>query len=185
MPEEPVWQTFFDVHAALTALGLPSSPDPIAEFGCGYGTFTLPAARRTQGPVYAFDIERELIERLNARSATAGLSQLQAIERDFMEAGTGLDDHSVAHAMAYNILHIEEPLQLLKEALRILRPGGQLSVMHWHPDPTTPRGPPMAIRPRPEQIANWAQKAGFTSARPAALDACCPYHYGLVLQAPS
>ena len=36
---------FFDPEKVLKSLGLNSSAVDVADFGCGYGTFTLPAAR--------------------------------------------------------------------------------------------------------------------------------------------
>jgi ubiquinone/menaquinone biosynthesis C-methylase UbiE len=34
----------------------------VADFGFGYGTFTIPAAKIISGKIYAFDIEPEMIE---------------------------------------------------------------------------------------------------------------------------
>ena len=63
MPEEAYWATFFDPEAALDQLLiLGNSLGHTVEFGCGFGTFTLPAARRTTGLVTAFDIEPEMVK---------------------------------------------------------------------------------------------------------------------------
>lgn len=61
----------------------------------------------------------------------------------------------------FNILHAEKPEELLKGAYHILTPEGKLGVIHWNYDLETTRGPPMAIRPRPEQCIKWAAEAGF------------------------
>ncbi len=62
MPEETHWQTFYDADCIVEKLDCAKGDkDIIAEFGSGYGTFTLPVARRTSGAVYAFDIEPELV----------------------------------------------------------------------------------------------------------------------------
>ena len=53
-----------------------------------------------------------------------------------------------------------------------------LGVMHWNYDPTTPRGPSMDIRPRPEQCAEWALEAGFRLRDPGIID-LPPFHYGM------
>ena len=45
MPEEEVWRQFFDAEAVLRALKLTEKCRDVVEFGCGYGTFTIPAAR--------------------------------------------------------------------------------------------------------------------------------------------
>jgi len=68
MPEEAYRESFYDADCVVEQLECPSGyTDRVVEFGCGYGTFTLPVARRTSGPVFAFDIEPEL-DRLGPRS---------------------------------------------------------------------------------------------------------------------
>jgi hypothetical protein len=63
----------------------------------------------------------------------------------------------------------------------VLAPGGVLAIMHWNYDPSTPRGPSMSIRPRPEQCRAWAVQAGFGPVGPPQID-LPPYHYGLTLE---
>ena len=77
----------------------------------------------------------------------------------------------------------EEPVALMKEALRVLKPNGMLAVIHWNYDPTTPRGPAMDIRPRPEQCIEWGKKAGFRFKEQNRFD-IPPYHYGLLFKKP-
>jgi SAM-dependent methyltransferase len=101
--------------------------------------------------------------------------------RDFVAEGTGLPDASVDCAMLFNILHCEEPEVLLAEAHRVLAQGGLLGIMHWNYDPTTPRGPSMDIRPRPEQCRQWAEQLGLRLHVPDRID-LPPYHYGWVLE---
>jgi len=98
--------------------------------------------------------------------------------RDFAAKGTGLDAGSVDYAMLFNILHAEDPLRLLREANRILAPGGRVAVIHWNYDPKTPRGPPMAIRPRPADCRKWIKEAGFVI-ETEHID-LPPYHYGIL-----
>ena len=45
MPDESMWTDFFDAETVLRKLGLTSSCGDVVDFGCGYGTFTIPAAR--------------------------------------------------------------------------------------------------------------------------------------------
>ncbi len=81
--------------------------------------------------------------------------------------------------MLFNILHLEEPVALLREARRALRPGGRVAVIHWNYDASTPRGPSMDIRPRPEHMRRWLAEVGFQDIRFDSLE-CCPYHSGYV-----
>lgn len=82
--------------------------------------------------------------------------------------------------MIFNLLHLEDPVALLREAYRVLDYGGSLSVIHWRRDIPTPRGPSLSIRPSPQQCRTWMEEAGFRSVRSVDLESCCPYHFGLV-----
>lgn len=181
MPEEEYWASFFDVEGAIDRLfgDEVENGEDVVEFGCGYGTFTFPVARRVSGTVYTFDIEEELVERLGTRAAEEGLSNIVGEVRDFVADGTGLEDGSVGHVMIYNLLHIENPERMIEEAHRILRPGGRLSVMHWRSDIDTPRGPSLEIRPNAEQCIAWMEAGGFGEVREVGLEGCCEYHFGV------
>jgi len=181
MPDEAVWDSFFDPTAGLSALGLTAACGDVVEFGCGYGTFTIPAARVISGTVYAIDIEPEMVQATRAKTVSDGLANVQLHLQDFVTEGTGLPDGSVDYAMLFNILHTKHPIGLLAEAYRVLVPGGKVGIIHWNYDTSTPRGPSMDIRPRPEQCQAWAKAVGFNPLRPGAID-LPPYHYGVVLQ---
>ena len=45
MPPEEMWSKFFDPITVLKNLGLAANCRDVLEFGCGYGTFTIPAAQ--------------------------------------------------------------------------------------------------------------------------------------------
>ena len=178
MPERNMWEKFFNPNKILSTLGLDSQINDVAEFGCGYGTFTVPAAKIIKGKIYALDVEPEMIRLTVEEAKKQGLINVVAIQRDFMAVGSGLKDASVDYVMLFNILHLENPAVLLSEARRILRKSGKLGIIHWNYDPMTPRGPSMDIRPKPEDCIKWAENAGLNGAIRYDLK---PYHYGIVL----
>ena len=181
MPEEAYWASFFDAEAVIDRLfGSEGLTGDVVEFGCGYGTFTLPAAQRTKGLVTALDIEPQMVACLQQKAADQAVFNIRGEVRDFVAQGTGLADGTQAHAMIFNLLHLEQPVALLREAYRILKPGGMLSIIHWRSDIPTPRGPSLAIRPRLEQCAAWMEEAGFLDVEPVDLQPYCPYHFGLI-----
>jgi ubiquinone/menaquinone biosynthesis C-methylase UbiE len=153
------------------------------EFGCGYGTFTIPAAQHVGGQVFALDIEPGMVEITARKAKEAGLTNVVAMARDFAESGCGRPDASVDYAMLFNILHIEDPIGLLKEAGRVLAPGGKTGIIHWRSDLETPRGPSLTIRPKPDQCREWGEQAGLEFVRFETL-CCCAWHWGLVMQKP-
>lgn len=181
MPDEAYWMTFFDADCLLERVFNDAERQGnVVEFGSGYGTFTLPVARAITGTVFALDIEADLIARLRRKAAAQGITNIHAIERDFVAAGSGLEPATQQHAMIYNLLHLEEPVALLTEAHRVLRPGGRLSVIHWRSDIPTPRGPALDIRPTPTQCKAWIEAAGFVHIQTVDVTECCRYHFGIV-----
>lgn len=177
MPDQNMWEKFFDAEKTLATLGLDKQINDVAEFGCGYGTFTIPAAKVIKGKIYALDIDPKVIQTTEKKARSFKLDNVITVLRDFMIEGSGLEDNSVDYVMLFNILHLETPKDLLREAIRILKENGKLGTIHWNYDPSTPRGPSMEIRPKPEQCVDWARDVGFTN--PIRYD-LKPYHYGIV-----
>ena len=178
MPDKDMWERFFSPAKILETLGFNQGVQDAVEFGSGYGTFTIPAAKMISGRLFAFDIEPEMVEAVKKEAAKAGLKNLEVIMRDFMAEGTGLKSGSMDSAMLFNILHLENPVDLLREANRVLKIGGKVGIIHWNYDPATPRGPSMDIRPKPEDCIKWAKQAGLIKPRRFNLK---PYHYGIVM----
>ncbi len=175
MPDEQMWPSFFSPAQTLTKLGLSSECRDAVDFDCGYDTFTIPAARVVRGTVHALDIETEMVAATTCKVAEAGLNNVRVERRDFVADG------SVDFAMLFYILHCGQPEVLLREAWRVLSPGGRLGIMHWNGDPTTPRGPSMDIRLKPEQCRIWAEQVGVRLRVPEVID-LPPYHFGLVMR---
>lgn len=178
MPERDMWEKFFDPAKILSMLGVNNQIGDVAEFGCGYGTFTIPAAQVIRGSIFALDIEPEMVRLTNQEAKKHGLDNVKAVLRDFMAKGSGLPAESIDYAMLFNILHLERPVVLLTEAHRILKDGGRVGIIHWNYDPSTPRGPAMDIRPKPQDCVAWASEAGFVDPKQFDLK---PYHYGVVM----
>ncbi len=61
MPDEAWWESLFDVPLILDRLGIHTEIGDAVELGCGYGTFTIPVARRIRGLVFAFDLEADMV----------------------------------------------------------------------------------------------------------------------------
>jgi SAM-dependent methyltransferase len=183
MPPPELWEGFFESDRVLGALGCGGVAGDAVEFGCGYGTFTIAAARRVSGIVYALDIDPSMVSATIDRAAQAAVGNVVVETRDFLADGCGRPEASASFVMLFNILHIEDPLNLMREAHRVLRSGGVAGVIHWRHDIETPRGPSAEIRPSPAQCRSWAEKAGLRwLSSPDLPDA--PWHWGMVLERP-
>ena len=178
MPEEEYWESLFNVESILDRLGIDGKTRDVAELGCGYGTFTLPVARRISGVIETFDIEQTMVDRTVQRAQEAGLSNMRAEVRDVLAEGFPGEPSTKDACLLFNILHGEEPERLLAHAARGVHPDGHVLVIHWRYDPATPRGPSMEIRPRPEQIIERAQRTEMLRFVTPVLD-LPPWHYGL------
>ena len=179
MSNEKVWEGFFNPYKILRTLGLDKKITDVVEFGCGYGTFTIPAAKMVSGKIYAIDMEPVMLEITKEKAKEGKLDNVVTVQRDFITEGSGLDAESVDYVMIFNILHGEESEKLLEESWRILKHNGIIGIIHWNYDPKTPRGPPMSIRLRPEQCIELAKSSGFDNPRIYDLK---PYHYGIILK---
>jgi len=183
MPPLEQWERFFDAGGILEALGCRDLSGDVVEFGCGYGTFTLPAACRASGTVFALDIDPLMVAATAGRAQRAGIRNVVAQQRDFDVDGCGRPACSATYVMLFNILHLQEPLGLLQEAHRVLRPDAILGMLHWRRDASTPRGPPLEIRPSAEQCRLWAEATGFRWIRTPQLPRS-PWHWGMMLERP-
>lgn len=180
MPEQDFWETLFDIEGILDAFAIGPRTGAVAELGCGYGTFTLPVARRTQAVVHACDIDPVMIETTRRRAADHGLPQVRAAHRDVFADGFGLPDGSCGAALVFNILHGEHPVAMLREAARVVREDGTVAVIHWRRDIATPRGPSLDIRPGPEQVIAWAREVRELRVESVPM-LLPPWHFGLRL----
>lgn len=174
MPDEDYWESLFDVPAVLARLRLAEFHN-VAEFGCGYGTFTEPLARLIDGRLYAFDIDPVMVERTRARCRDL---PVHCEERDVLSLGFGI---SVDAVLLFNILHCQEPVALLQLAADALHQEGRVVAIHWQ-YAKTPRGPSLDVRPKPHQIAEWAECAGLTL--DGGIIDLPPWHFGMRFKLP-
>lgn len=180
MPNEQLWDTFFDPLAILNKMGIDKSINTLVDIGCGYGTFIIPAAKLVQSTVIGIDIEPEMIEACKMKVQTQNIRNVDLIYGDITAQETmqylGKYSGNIDYITLFNILHCEQPLDLLKSVYHIVNSTGKIGVIHWKYE-NTPRGPSLEIRPTPETIIDWAEKTGFILEKHVELQ---PYHYGLV-----
>jgi ubiquinone/menaquinone biosynthesis C-methylase UbiE len=179
MPEETYWNSLFNIPLILEWLNIKSVSGPMVEVGCGYGTFTLPIAKKTTDKVYAFDIEPTMIETTQRYMQQAGIQNVQFLQRDIIEHGSGLESNSVGLVLLFNILHFTERRIMLEEASRILKPSGTIAIIHWRKDIATPRGPSLHLRPDKQIILD--SIVGLDLSFDGNDRILEPYHWGIQL----
>ncbi|MFW9884795.1 MAG: class I SAM-dependent methyltransferase [Candidatus Thorarchaeota archaeon] len=118
----------------VSTLGI-SEGHKVLDYGCGVGSYTIPAARLVgeSGKVYALDIHPIAIERVEKRARKEGLSNIVTIQSDL---ATGLPEGHLDFALLIDVFTwIDDKIALLKEIHRILKPLGKLVFLIDHASP--------------------------------------------------
>jgi len=107
----------------------------VADFGAGSGAYTMMLANvvGTTGTVYAVDVQRELLTKIQNDAVKVGIENIEIIWGD-METlgGIGIKDELLDGALLSNTLfQVDDKITVLKEIWRVLRPGGILSIIDW------------------------------------------------------
>jgi len=105
----------------------------ILDFGCGSGTYTIPAAKLVgeEGRIYALDISTGALDRLENKARREGLRNIIRIVNE--GRGIPLEDNSIDLMLLIDVLQeIDDKDTIFDEAYRILKPGGRVSVYPIH-----------------------------------------------------
>ena len=180
MPSEDMWDSFFSPNEILTKMDVDKNIDILIDIGCGYGTFIIPASKIIKEKVIGVDVDNSMIEICSDKIQKNKITNVELLNID-MSLDSSFDifklyKGKINYVSLFNILHCEEPVKLLERVYNILNINGKIGVIHWKYE-KTPRGPTMDIRPKPEQIIDWAKNVGFFMIKQIDLP---PYHYGLV-----
>jgi len=125
----------------LKKIGIKSG-QTVLDFGCGKGNYTLPAAKivEKEGIVYALDKNSETLVQLGERAKKEGLTNIKRINTSG-KIDTGLRSDSIDAILLYDIIHLvgkddsstlKDRKKLYKEAHRLIKPSGMLSVYPTH-----------------------------------------------------
>ncbi len=132
----------------------------VADFGCGDGAFTLEIASWARR-VYAIDSHPGFL-RL-AREKGRDLPNIEFLQENMERVSLG--DQTVDLVVISQSLHyLERPLEALREAYRILRPGGRILLLDLLPHEEQWVKSELSHQWMgfpPDALAGWLQEAGF------------------------
>ncbi len=118
----------------VAALGLMEGMR-VADFGAGTGFYTKEASLKvgTTGRVYAIEIQKDMLKKLDAELKELGITNVDVIWGDIeCEGGTKLKEHSIDRVIVSNVLFsASDKLGLVDEVKRVLKPGGKVLVVDW------------------------------------------------------
>ncbi|MCC6860168.1 MAG: methyltransferase domain-containing protein [Bryobacterales bacterium] len=135
----------------------------VADIGAGAGYFAIPIALRiAPGPLFAVDFQPEMLARLREKLSRPDMpANLQLVEGSAHK--TNLPSDSCDRILMANLWHeLDEHPGVLREAARLLRPGGLLVILDWRHDVDRPPGPPLEHRIRMEDAVYTLEHSGFT-----------------------
>jgi ubiquinone/menaquinone biosynthesis C-methylase UbiE len=156
-PDRDAWQRPDQVMDALQI----GEGSVVADLGAGGGWFTVRLARRVgpNGHVYAEDIQKEMIGAIQRRVQREGLRNVTTV------MGTAVDpripEATVDAVLIVDAYHeMDQPVALLKNLARSLKPGGVVGIINYKKDGGGP-GPAMDERVDAEKVIADAKAAGL------------------------
>ncbi|WP_348773438.1 bifunctional NAD(P)/FAD-dependent oxidoreductase/class I SAM-dependent methyltransferase [Halobacillus litoralis] len=109
----------FSPESLLELLPIKNTDD-ILDVGAGTGFLTIPAAKKTDGMVYALDIDPKILQIANSKASTENLENVRTIQGEMKDLP--LADDSIDIVMASLVLHeikpLSETLQLIHQVIK-------------------------------------------------------------------
>lgn len=143
-------------------LGL-NQPRVLVDIGAGTGFFAVPFLQFVPGgTLYACDVSEVMLDWIKDQVCPRypGIIPILA-------EGTCIPLESGIADLVYTInLHheLDAPLDMLREAHRLLRPGGRMFITDWKQEETI-GGPPLSERLNPSEVEAQLMEAGFSQVR--------------------
>ena len=120
-----------DAEPFLRKIGLKEG-QVVLDFGCGKGHYTIPAAKVTgnKGKVYAFDKDKNVLDKLEEKMRQFGLRNIELINGD---TKVSLKDNFVDVVLCFDVIHyIKNRIPMYGEAHRVLKQEGLFSLYPKH-----------------------------------------------------
>ncbi|MBP9728272.1 MAG: methyltransferase domain-containing protein [Candidatus Moranbacteria bacterium] len=163
---------------------LPVEPgNQVADFGCGSGYFSFEFARRVgvgEGLVHALDVLPSALEAVASRAKTLGLTNI-VVKRVNLEneQGSGLAPSSMDWVVLKDVLLQNQKKDvMLREVVRVLKPGGRALIMEWSPDEALV-GPEKQLRVDPEALKKLIEAVQLSVETELNVGG---FHYGFVVK---
>ncbi len=167
----------------IRGLGL-NPGEKVVVFGSGSGGHTLAVARalKGSGTVYGIDVRGAMVEKLKKEAAERHHLNVR-VQNGNVDClgGTGMGAMSTdAVIIPDTLFAYRDKETMLKEAERIMKPGGRLLIVEWAASYAGAGPAPQDVCPE-EDAFGFAKKAGFEYVRRFSAG---NYHYALIFHKP-
>ena len=136
----------------------------VADIGSGPGWLSIPIAKYLyMGTCYAIDVQKEMLEHVEAQGKTARLGNIQTLVSQ--ENSVPMYDESLDVFVFSNVFkEANRPKSIIKEGARLLKNSGWMSIVEWLPIKGKPLvGPAASRRLAQENLRKAVEALGFTT----------------------
>ncbi|KGA98387.1 SAM-dependent methlyltransferase [Alkalihalobacillus alcalophilus ATCC 27647 = CGMCC 1.3604] len=153
--ESPERRKEFSSEQLLNMIPLKET-DSILDFGAGTGYFSIPAAKRILGNVYALDIDAAMLEIINEKAIKEQLTNIVPVQGSMV--ALPLPDASIDMIIASLVLHeIQTLAPLLQQMKNVLKKGGYLICLELEPKGSSEKAPRITM----EEMEHEMKDIGF------------------------
>jgi 2-polyprenyl-3-methyl-5-hydroxy-6-metoxy-1,4-benzoquinol methylase len=136
LPGEMDFREWLSAHPinVLTMIGVKEG-QTLLDYGCGPGIFAIPAGRIVgkNGAVYALDVRSRMLEHIQEKAASEGLTNIITMVIDASKPDVGLQDKIVDIILVYDVMHeVVDRIGLIRGLYRVAKPGSILSIFPMH-----------------------------------------------------
>ena len=139
----------------------------ILDLACGKGAYSLAASERVGagGSVYAVDLWEDGITQLKNEAVSKGIENINALVGDagrHIPIEDGIIEVCLMSTVLHDFVQDGNVAGVLKETVRVLKPGGVLAINEFK-KLEGPPGPPIHVRLAPEDVEEVLKDFGFTT----------------------
>lgn len=159
----PTLEETYDPQSMIALVPI-HNDQKVADIGSGPGWLSIPLAKYVYaGTCYAVDVQKEMLEHVTKQGEAAKLGNIETIVSK--ENSIPLDDESLDGVALSDVLNeASKPKTLIKEAARLLKKSGWISIVEWLPvEGKAKVGPAASKRVVQQEMREAVEALGFTT----------------------